>query len=176
MTILIIIAVVVGIFLLSKIQPKDANKPVSSHTSTNAHKRLSASRKFSIAGLSHRCTKKDIGCFVGKVAYEPTNKFDKNAIAIIANAEQADEKLVGYIPKDYQTIFKNFAYNAQELPCVGFIDEFINDEGKRMLFGKIRVYDGEDADVETDMKEDLNQLSLAFSKDSYHKEQMLENW
>ena len=173
MAVLIIIALaVVGIVILCRKHPNGSN----SHISANTNKRLSISRRFSIAGLSYRCTKKDIGIFIGKVAYEPTNKYDKNAIAIIANAEQSGEKLIGYIPKHHQANFNNFAYNAQELPCIGFIDEFINDEGKKMLYGNIRAYSGKDIDVEKDMEEDLKKLSQAFSKDYQHKEEMLSKW
>ena len=74
--------------------------------------------------------------------------------------------LLGYIAKADQTSFANFAYNKKELPFIGFIEEFDKD-GEFAIFGKIKVYSGADDDVESDMQEDLKQLTLAFGIKSY---------
>lgn len=128
---------------------------------------VSPTRKFSIAGITKHCGKKDIGVIIGKTVDDPENSYDKHAVAIIANAEQEDEKLLGYIRKDDQPTYGNFAYKSTELPFVGFIEQFENESGRMTLFGKIRVFNGTAEDMETDMTEALKYLAEAFQIKQY---------
>lgn len=89
-----------------------------------------------IAGVQHHNNAQDIGGFLGYVCPEPTNQYDKNAIAVYRN----DKKLIGYIPKDEQKSFREWS-NKDFLPCVGFI----KDGDEAPLYGKVKVID-EDPD------------------------------
>lgn len=75
-----------------------------------------------IAGISHKCSTKDIGAFLGTIKTEPSNPYDPNAIKVI----RYDGKHLGYIPKDHtaqvHAMLKN-SDNATELPCIGYIEE-----------------------------------------------------
>jgi hypothetical protein len=88
-----------------------------------------------IAGAQYRCGKQDVGGFLGYVCPEPKNKYDKNAIAIYRN----DKKLLGYIPKDEQSDFREWS-DKKLLHCVGFLKE-----GEEVpIFGRVKVVDGDD--------------------------------
>lgn len=164
-----IVSVLFLVLILKKNESRENCEVVSGHKS--------AVRRFRIAGLSYRCTKKDIGIVMGKVGYDPSNEHDPNAIAIISNIDQPNEKLLGFIRKEDQTQFSNFAYKEKELPFLGFIEEFENEDGQRMLFGKIKAYSGEESDVEADMANDLKLLTEAFNQRNYHARiKRLDEW
>lgn len=125
---------------------------------------------FRIAGISRRCKSKDVGIIIGKTAYEPTNPHDRNAIVIIANPEQPDEKVLGYIPAQDQEHYNSYlAKGEPELPFVGFIEEFVNSDGENGIYGKIKVYSGEITDVEAAMKKDVQFLTKAFDERMYSR-------
>lgn len=86
-----------------------------------------------IAGVGYHASEKDAGAFVGVVAPDPTNIYDKNAIAIYRN----DTKLLGYIGKREQREYKEWS-NRKTCPCVGYIKtgDYTNDNG---LIGRIKV-------------------------------------
>lgn len=166
MTLVIItIAIIICIAIFGRIQE---NKTESSYKYERParYSRKAFARRFKIAGISYRCTKKDIGIIMGKVGYDSSNEYDPNAIAIIANPEGPNEKLLGYISKADQATFKNFAYKEQELPFVGYIEEFDKGKGKA-IFGKIKVYSGTDDAIEADMAEDIKSLTQIFTIKSY---------
>lgn len=164
MTILILALIVIGaVMIFHRKEENDVPRKI-----TRQADNLCCIRHFKIAGLSYRCRKSDIGVIFGKVTYEPTNPHDRNAIAIIANPYQKDEKLIGYIRKEDQATFKNFAYKEDVLPFTGFIEEFELD-GKMTLFGKIKVYSGKEEDIETDMKKDIEYLAQAFAVRKYRE-------
>lgn len=182
MTILIIVLVTgILIFLLAKNESK-ANESKSQYTNDprDYYKEPSSrsnTRTFRIAGLTFRCTRKDIGIVMGKVGYDPGNKADPDAIAIIADIGLSTEKLLGYIPRDSQYAFRNLAKQKQELPFVGYIEEFKNDDNEWKLYGKIRVYNGQMSDVEKDMEEDLKALTKAFNENRYStRMDLLDIW
>lgn len=175
--IIVIVVFVVFLVFYHKSQKEEPRTTRVSSDLKSATRKSVISRRFKIAGLSHRCTRKDIGIVMGKVGYDPTNEHDPNAIAIIANIEQPNEKLLGFIPRDSQATFANFAYKQQELPFLGFIEEFTNDEGRKMLFGKIKAYTGTDESIEAEMADDLKYLTIAFEEKSYNKRiEMLDIW
>lgn len=89
-----------------------------------------------IAGVQYHNSTQDIGGFLGYVCPEPTNQYDKNAIAVYRN----DKKLIGYIPKDEQKSFREWS-DKDFLPCIGFIKA--GDDAP--LYGKVKVID-EDPD------------------------------
>lgn len=158
--ILLILAIIFIAALLLFIRKNESATPA---TATEKPDYLCYTRHFKIAGLTHRCTRSDIGIIMGKVTYEPTNPHDKNAIAVIVNPEQSDERVIGYIRKDDQATFMNFAYKETELPFIGFIEEFQTEDGRASLFGKIKVFSGKDEDIETDMAIDIKYLTDAFA-------------
>ena len=175
--IIVIVAFVIFLVLYHKSQKEEPRVTRVSREPKITTPKSSISRRFKIAGLSHRCTRKDIGIVMGKVGYDPTNEYDPNAIAIIANIEQPNEKLLGFIPRESQATFANFAYKQQELPFIGFIEEFTNDEGRKMLFGKIKAYTGTDESIEAEMSNDLKLLTIAFAEKDYNKRiEMLDIW
>ncbi len=85
-----------------------------------------------IAGITLRCTEADKGIFNGIIYNEEDNPYNNNAMAIVS----MKKKLIGYIPEDE---LKDYWYWSNGLPvtCVGFIKSFINDEGKKILFGRV---------------------------------------
>lgn len=175
--IIVIVVFVIFLVLYDKKQKEEQRATKVSSKPKSTIQKSSTSRRFKIAGLSHRCTRKDIGIIMGKVGYDPTNEYDPNAIAIIANIEQPNEKLLGYIPRDSQSAFTNFAYKQQELPFIGFIEEFTTDDDRQMLFGKIKAYTGTDESIEAEMADDLKYLTIAFEEKNYSSRmEMLDIW
>ena len=159
-----LIIAIIAIICIALLYKKNKSRKNISH-STN-YRRKAIARRFRIAGISYRCTKKDIGIIMGKVGYDPSNEHDPNAIAIIANPEGPNEKLLGFVSKADQATFTNFAYKKQELPFVGYIEEFDKGKGKA-IFGKIKVYSGTDDAIEADMTEDIKSLTQAFTIKSH---------
>lgn len=92
-----------------------------------------------IAGVEYRNDAQDIGGFLGYVCFEPTNPYDKNAVAIYRN----DGKHVGYIPKDETKDFREWS-GKDNLPCVGFIKD--GDEVE--LYGKAKIIDTDKDEME----------------------------
>lgn len=159
----LIITIIAIIFIAFLFKKEKSRKNIS--RSTN-YRRKAIARRFRIAGISYRCTKKDIGIITGKAGYDPCNEQDPNAIAIIANPGGPNEKLLGFISKADQATFTNFAYKEQELPFVGYIEKFDKGKGKA-IFGKIKVYSGTDEAIEADMAEDIKSLTYAFTIKKY---------
>ena len=85
-----------------------------------------------IAGITLRCTEADKGIFKGIIYNEEDNPYNNNAMAIVS----MKKKLLGYIPEDE---LKDYLYWSNGLPvtCVGFIKSFVNDEGQKILFGRV---------------------------------------
>ena len=92
-----------------------------------------------IAGVQYHNSTQDIGGFIGFVCPEPTNAYDKNAIAIY----NFDKKLVGYIPKNEQKAFREWS-SKDTLLCVGFVAKGDNAP----LYGKVKVIDGDPDETE----------------------------
>ena len=175
MKVIILIVAIISLLVLFRIHKRlRTRKIINGYKSTQ---RKSIGRRFKIAGVTHRCSKKDIGIVKGKVGYDPTNEKDPNAIAIIANIGESNEKLLGFIPRDAQITFRNFAYKENDLPFVGFIEHFISDSGRKVLFGKIRAYIGTNENIEADMENDIKFLKQAFKESDYKKRmEMLDIW
>ena len=85
-----------------------------------------------IAGVTLRCTESDKGIFHGIIYNEEDNPYNNNAMAIVS----MKKKLLGYIPDNE---LKDYWYWSNGLPvsCVGFIKSFVNDEGQKILYGKV---------------------------------------
>ena len=88
-----------------------------------------------IAGAQYHCTDAEIGGFLGYVAPEANNPYDKNACAVYRN----DNKLLGYIPKDELTEYRQWS-GCKSLPCIGFIKPGADVP----LFGKVKVINNAD--------------------------------
>lgn len=121
---------------------------------------------FRIAGISNYCNFSDVGPISGELRKEPENRYDRNAVMIL---EANKEKLLGYIPKDHQSIYKKISEGKDRRPFVGFIDTYINEDGRTCLFGVIRTYSGEDDVVLNDAQNDWDFLHAAFRIKSYEK-------
>ena len=85
-----------------------------------------------IAGVTFRCTVGDKGIFHGVIYNEENNPYNKNAMAIVS----MKKKLLGYIPDNELDDYWDWS-NGQPVTCVGFIKSFVNDENKRILFGRV---------------------------------------
>ena len=169
----ILIAVILGIILFALYHKSPKEQPCEPEPK---YVRKAHARRFKIAGVSHRCSSKDIGIISGIVKYDKTNEYDPNAIAIISNNGQPNEKHLGFIAKTDQPTYINFAYKAQELSFVGFIEEFKKEEGKG-IFGKIKVYSGSEDDINADQAEDIKRLAEIFKIKNYDERiQELDEW
>lgn len=85
-----------------------------------------------IAGITLRCTEADKGIFNGIIYNEEDNPYNNNAMAIVS----MKKKLIGYIPNDELKDYWDWS-NGLPVTCVGFIKSFVNDEGKKILFGRV---------------------------------------
>ena len=131
---MVVIIVLIAILLLYfLVISSDGKKSERDSDLLERSRPKSHTQKFRMAGITKRCDKSDIGPIMGIVKYEPSNPHDKNAIAIIDNLNGREEKTVGYISKEDQAAFRNFAYKDTALPFVGFIEEFQTDGGRMSI-------------------------------------------
>lgn len=85
-----------------------------------------------IAGVTLRCTEADKGIFHGIIYNEEDNPYNNNAMAIVS----MNKKLLGYIPDNEINKYWNWS-NGLPVTCVGFIKSFVNDEGNKILYGRV---------------------------------------
>ena len=85
-----------------------------------------------IAGISLRCTEADKGIFNGIIYNEEDNPYNSNAMVIVS----MKKKLIGYIPESELNDYYDWS-NGLPVTCVGFIKSFINEEGRKILFGRV---------------------------------------
>ena len=85
-----------------------------------------------IAGISLRCTEADKGIFHGIIYNEEDNPYNNNAMAIVS----MNKKLLGYIPDNEINKYWDWS-NGLPVTCVGFIKSFVNDEGNKILYGRV---------------------------------------
>lgn len=95
-----------------------------------------------LAGAQYRCTDDDIGGFLGYIAPEPDNEYDKNAIAVYRN----NGKHVGYIPREDIASLKRWA-SQPSLPCIGYI--FDGDIVE--YWGRITIVDADPQQTELEL-------------------------
>lgn len=126
---------------------------------------------FRIAGITHHCTKKDIG-FISGISFPHNNPYDKTAIALgrVQNGRVSD--IFGYIAKDDKKAFNKFAGESKNLPFLGYIKPFTDDEGRTGICGLIKFYKGNCKGAYEAMIKDAKLLIGAFK--GYYKEQTLE--
>lgn len=86
-----------------------------------------------IAGITFHCDETDQGIFKGIIFNESNNPSNPNAMAI---ASAQSNKIVGYIPNDELKEYSRWC-NYKNFPCVGFIKQFTNYQGKDILFGRV---------------------------------------
>lgn len=145
-----LIVFIIGFLLSFKIlftPPKEEeySAPINSAPTINPmprkkNKRLTFETK--LAGAQHRCNDNDIGGFIGYIAPEPNNAYDKNAIAVYRN----DGKQVGYIPRDDIASLKRWA-SQPSLPCIGYI--FDGDIVE--YWGRITIVDADPQQTELEL-------------------------
>lgn len=128
--------------------------------------------RFRIAGITHHCSRNDIGMIFGITFPQTNNPYDKKAIGLgrVNNGKVSD--IFGYIPKEDKKAFNQFAGEWYHLPFQGFIREFITEDGKEGITGVIKLYKGEGLKMVNQMVKDA-QLLQGLSK-GYYKEQTLE--
>lgn len=156
----ILIIVIAGV-LLYMINTKGDKKVISSTSTTPKDLRNvpeCLSRKYSISGITHHCRAEDIGIVYGYIYNEPNNHYDPNAVAIIHD----NGKKLGYIRKIDLEDYRDFAGQSSQLPFVGFIEVFENDNGDMTLYGKIKTYQGQPDKVAETMHEDKDYLMHTF--------------
>lgn len=85
-----------------------------------------------IAGVSLRCTEADKGIFNGIIYNEEDNPYNPKAMAIVS----MKKKLIGYIPESELNDYYDWS-NGLPVTCVGFIKSFVNEYGKKILFGRV---------------------------------------
>ena len=126
---------------------------------------------FRIAGITHHWTKKDVG-FISGISCPHNNPYDKTAIALgrVQNGRVSD--IFGYIAKDDKKAFNKFAGESKNLPFLGYIKPFTDDEGRTGICGLIKFYKGNCKGAYEAMIKDAKLLIGAFK--GYYKEQTLE--
>lgn len=146
-----VITIVIGLYASFKILVGSVHNSTSSDmpdeptarkaTSTNPRPKR-ATFDSRVAGAQYHCDDSDIGGFMGYIAPDPNNEYDKRAFAIYSN----DGKHLGFIPKDDIARLKRWA-SQPSLPCIGYI--FDGDIVK--YWGKITIVDAEPQQTELEM-------------------------
>lgn len=137
--VLVIIGITWGLIALIKLALKDvpipeSAKPIEINVEMIDEPEDFADGSFNtyIAGVNHHCNYSDVGGFVGVVAPEPNNPYDKNAVAIYRNG--ASPKLLGYIGKSELNPYRKWCKN-KPFTCVGYI--MPGDDAP--VYGRIKV-------------------------------------
>lgn len=128
--------------------------------------------RFRIAGITHHYSRNDIGMISGITFLQTNNPYDKKAIALGRVNNGKVSLIFGYIPKEDKKAFNKFAGEWDHLPFLGYIREFMTEEGKEGITGVIKLYKGEGLKMVNQMVKDA-QLLQGLSK-GYYKEQTLE--
>ncbi len=180
---LILIAVFITLVVLAIISLKSADGNSSSNTTAEPTKQQDDAQElvgpiltypasrykcFKIAGISNYCNFSDVGPISGELRKEPENRYDHNAVMII---DANKEKILGYIPKHQQVDYKMISQGMDRRPFVGYIDTFINEDGRRAIYGIIRTYSGEEDVVMEDAQNDWSFLHAVFRIRSHEKRQ-----
>lgn len=118
------------------------NEPIASSIPSSKPRPKRATFESRVAGAQYHCDDGDIGGFMGYIAPDPNNEYDKKAIAIYRN----DGKHLGFIPKDDIARLKRWA-SQPSLPCIGYI--FDGDTVE--YWGKITIVDAEPKQTELEM-------------------------
>ena len=126
---------------------------------------------FRIAGITHHCTKKDVG-FISGISFPQNNPYDKTAIALGRVKDGRVSDIFGYIAKEDKKAFNKFAGENKYFPFLGYIKTFADDEGRTGICGLIKFYQGNCKGAYEAMIKDAKLLIGAFK--GYYKEQTLK--
>ena len=85
-----------------------------------------------ISGITMHCTESDKGIFNGIIYNESNNPYNPKAMAIVS----MKKKLIGYIPDSELNNYYKWN-DGRPVTCVGFIKSFVNENGKKILFGRV---------------------------------------
>lgn len=140
MEILVIIGITAALIFIIKLGLKDniqaptPNQPIeiTVETTDEPEDFIDGSFNTYIAGIKHHCDQSDIGGFIGVVAPEPSNPYDKNAVAIYRN--NSNPKLLGYIGKSDLSEYREWC-QGKPFTCVGYI--MAGDDAP--VYGRIKV-------------------------------------
>jgi hypothetical protein len=128
--------------------------------------------RFKIAGITNYCSRKDIGMISGVSFVQSGNPYDKTAIALGRVKDGKVSEIFGYIPKEDKKDFNKFSGENKNQPFLGYIREFIAEDGKRGIMGIVKLYKGNGVGLYKQMIKDA-QLLQGLSK-GYYKDQTLE--
>lgn len=168
---MIIIFIVIAVILLfvliafkSESQSADPSQPLEPLEIPKRKEPVSASESFRIAGISEYCNLSDVGVISGELIDEPENRYDKDAVVIIdANKNQ----VLGYVSKNDKKAYRKIAQGKNRMPFVGYIESFVNEDGKTCVFGIVRTYAGDEETVLSDAQNDWDFLLSVFKIRSY---------
>ena len=171
MSIMIIILIVIAIILLfvliafkSDAQSSEPLRAIEPLEIPTRKEPKSISESFRIVGISKYCTLSDVGLISGELIDEPENKYDKDAVVIIdANKNQ----VLGYVSKNDKKAYRKIAQGKNRMPFVGYIESFVNEDGKKCVFGIVRTYAGDEETVLSDAQNDWGFLQSVFNIRSY---------
>lgn len=168
--VLVIFSIVIMMLLLcpsSEKRDKETNETSNDEAIKNPIEKPTSESNtafFRIAGISHHCSRYNIGLISGQTINDPGNKYDKKAVMIMDANKNC---LLGYISKDDQTKYRKIAGSNERLPFIGYIEQFINDDCRQTLFGIIKVYQGDEDIVIDDINKDWDYLNYAIKIKSY---------
>ena len=128
--------------------------------------------RFRIAGITHHCTRKDIGMISGVSFVQSGNPYDKTAIALGRVKDGKVSEIFGYIPKEDKKDFNKLAGDFKNLPFFGYIREFVTDDGEKGIMGLVKLYKGNGVEVYRQMIKDAQLLQGLFK--GYYKDETLE--
>lgn len=157
--ILITIAVILLFVLIAFKSDSQSAEPLEPLEIPKRKEPVSTSESFRIVGISKYCTLSDVGIISGELIDEPENKYDKDAVVIIdANKNQ----VLGYVSKNDKKAYRKIAQGKNRMPFVGYIESFVNEEGKTCVFGIVRTYAGDEETVLSDAQNDWDFLQSVF--------------
>lgn len=167
--VLAIVVACISVVCIFASSPKTETTTVAEDPEVTEIERIypeSKSEWFRIAGISHHCSRRDIGMISGEMIDDPKNPHDRDAVMIV---EARRTQLLGYIGRDEKRAYRKFADGRKRMPFVGFIEEYITEDGRACLFGVVRSYSGDEETVQKDADNDWEFLEKAFRIRSYEK-------
>lgn len=169
MGVIFVLLAILFVILVSVFMPKAKAKPDEPYEPAVPIDRIfpkSTTACFRIAGISHHCSRRDIGAISGELIDELDNAYDKNAVMIVdANKTQ----LLGYIAKEEKKEYRKIADGKARMPFVGFIEQYENCDGEMCLYGIVRIYAGDEETVMSDAQNDWDFIQGAFTIKSYEE-------
>ena len=169
MGVIFVLLAILFVILVSVFMPKAKSVPDEPDEPAAPIDRIfpkSTTACFRIAGISHHCSRRDIGAISGELIDEPNNPHDRNAVMII---DADTTMLLGYIAKEEKKEYRKIADGKARMPFVGFIEQYENCDGEMCLYGIVRTYAGDEVTVMSDAQNDWDFIQGAFTIKSYEE-------